>query len=325
MSSTRVISNADKPLKGVLKQMLKSADEFRVASAFLNSGGLEVVREDIERILENEGSVTVLHGADFRITDPRAVRTLIDLRDRFGTFYYYVHYGWRLTKSHRFHPKLYIATADYKTYDVVIGSSNLTKSGLTSNEEVNAVMEGQEDGAPISECLRIFDSLVGSDAAVQPPPDFADRYEELYAKAGELPISAEPPPEFERLVEDLRAIARAAIIELPWDPTGPIEIVILAMQILESETEATAHVRSFRPLQEVYPAVERVTANAGIEVRNDIYYHRPRFHTNVRSLIWNNLANPKDGPPRGRSAFELNHELRGHYRLTDAYLQYAGE
>ena len=139
-SEVAVVSNASRSLGDVLNEELRDADEFLAATAFLNSDGLNTIRPQLERILHNEGNVSVVHGADFRITDPGAVHTLMDMNLRYGNMSYRVDFDWSLTHRQRFHPKLYLTTSDYERYCAIVGSSNLTLGGLRNNMEVNVVL-----------------------------------------------------------------------------------------------------------------------------------------------------------------------------------------
>ncbi len=62
-----VLANSNQPLGDLMRAEIDRADEFCAASAFLNSGGLNHVLPGMQRILEAEGSVRVVHSADFRI------------------------------------------------------------------------------------------------------------------------------------------------------------------------------------------------------------------------------------------------------------------
>ena len=190
---TTVIENQHGPLGDLLAEELNTADAFYAASAFLNSGGLGIIEPSLRRILEQEGEVSIVHGADFRVTDPDAVRSLAALKMRYGTMSYFVHCDWSLLARQAFHPKLYITTADYRRYCAIVGSSNLTLGGLRSNVEVNAVIRGDDSEEPVRRCLDIFDSILASTALVEPDLEFAEKYAHLHERAGDLPLTCGAP------------------------------------------------------------------------------------------------------------------------------------
>ena len=322
MANVDVISNADKPLKGVLKQVLASADEFRVASAFLNSGGLDVVLPDIARILENEGSVTVLHGADFRITDPRAVWNLVNLRERYANFLYLVHFDWDLTTSQRFHPKLYMSTADYRSYTAVVGSSNLTYSGLTRNEEVNVVLTGERGETPIRQCNAIYESFIRSPELIEPDLDFADRYDYFHAQARDLPILHEPPSAFKEFVRELSELYGGIVDPPTWTPKTQVEVAIQTLQLLEagdSQLSLTGADRKTWPLSRIYAVAERLAR----KLDKDYDWHT--FDNSIRGRINDNVVDLAKGTTVGKGYFERSATQAGYYRLSAVGRAYAGE
>ena len=303
--NTTVIDNATQPLGDLLLAEMRGADEFRAVSAFLSSGGLRIVEGEMRRILENEGRVSVIHGADFRITDPAAIDTLADLKTRFSaTMTYLVHMDWNLLRRPRFHPKMYLATADYQGYCAVVGSSNLTLGGLRDNAEVNVVMRGASDYAPISQCLRAFDSLIADTALLEPTALFAEKYAELYDRAATLPLQDAPPSGLEDLYAELEALQLRRGREVQA-PSTQLDYAALAIANLTGDARRYAH------LQEIYVEAERLARNAGER------YVWDTFRNSVRGRINDNVFG------RGRSLFERNPQSPGAYRLTDAGKSYA--
>lgn len=321
MIDLEVTSNANSPLAEALKRELATADEFRVASAFVNSAGLDIVLPDIQRILENEGSVQVIHGADFNICDPSAVRSLVDLRVQYGNFHYFVHCGWLLSTKQTFHPKLYITTSDYKTYTAIVGSSNLTAAGLKSNEEVNVLIKGGKGESPVRNCNKIFDRLVRSRDLFEPDQEFADRYEEFYEKTRGLQAQPDPPDELHRFIQDL-LIGQDEVTSVLWTPATQLEVVIRALQILESNVSQPALIgdesmpRTW-PLARIYAVAEVVARVLNFD------YDWSTFDNSVRGRINDNIG----GPVRAsdRAYFERNPNRQGEYRLSAVGKSYIGE
>lgn len=320
MIDLKVISNANAPLAEVLKRKLATADEFRVASAFLNSGGLDIVLPDIQRILENEGSVQVVHGADFNICDPSAVRSLVDLRERYGNFHYFVYCGWLLSTKQSFHPNLYITTSDCNAYTAIIGSSNLTAAGLEHNEEVNVVIRGGKAESPVRDCNTIFDRLVRSRELFEPNREFAERYEEFCDKTRELQAQTEPPDELHRFIQEL-LIGKDEVTGVQWLPETQLEVVIRALQILESNVsetkanDATSAPRTW-PLVRIYAVAEVVARALNID------YDWSTFDNSVRARIYDHGGGSSKTSPL--PYFERNPNRQGEYRLTDIGRAYTG-
>ena len=290
------------PLGEFLQAELRGSYEFMAASAFLNSGGLGMIESDLSRILESEGSVSIVHGADFRIADPSAIRTLVDMKTRYPQMSYRVHCDWSLTRSQRFHPKLYIARKDRRNYCAAIGSSNLTLGGLRDNAEVNVVIRGEISDSTIQDCLKIYDKIHDSPSLIEPNAAFADKYAALYGRAENLPLSAAPPPaEIKNLLDDLMASVRPANLRAP--ETQP-DYMAAALRRLGGESEYVA-------LRDISGEAERLARSAGESYKWDT------FHNSARRAINTNAAG------RGRQLFERRGRGIGQYRLSEKGRAYA--
>ena len=311
MPNTQVITNRDQPLGELLRQRLQGAIEFRAATAFLNSGGLALVLPDFERTLLNEGSVHLMHGPDFRIVDPDAVETLTDLRARFGNFHYYVH------TEKRFHPKVYIIDSeDFAT--AVVGSSNMTHAGLSSNDEVNAVLTGRRMAKGIRECHKFFTSFVENPASIEPNSEFARAFRRFHQDYRKLPTQDDLPIEWEKLLQEYR-IDEATVKEVAWTPRNQTEIVIRAMQILESKEQPSPAPPSGRTwdLDRIIGIAETVARTVNEEYKWDT------FHNSIRRSI-NSHYRDSAGTTVGRGYFLRMPGNRGEYRLTESGRNYRG-
>ncbi len=299
-SAVEVISNLDRPLGELLNEELRNADEFLAATAFLNSNGLNVVMAQLEEILRNEGRVSIVHGADFRITDPRAVHTLVDMNLQHGKMSYRVNFDWSLTHRQRFHPKLYLSTSDYKRYCVIVGSSNLTLGGLRNNTEVNAVIRGDVAEPSVRECLSIYHAILGSQSLIEPDVEFAEKYAVLHGRAQDLALHDEPPTELEALYRELDAYR---VQPQTRKPCTQVEYVMQALVNLTGDDQRYVH------LGDIYNEAERMARNAGQS------YDWDTFQDSVRGRINEHVVGRG-----GRDLFERRGGLGGRfgeYRLSD--------
>ena len=295
MLDVTVVSNSYQPLREILSSELMEADGFQAASAFLNSGGLEVIKPGLEKILENEGRVRIVHGADFRITDPQAMRDLVDMKMRYVNMSYLVHCDWWLTIYHSFHPKLYITTADYLNYCAIVGSSNLTRGGMLENVEVNTVIRGSHSEEPVSQCLNIFESIVKNVALLQPDLTFVEKYEYLHENAKRLSLYQEPSAELADVYQQL--IALQSTINEDWRPHTQSEFIIKAMENL-SEGDPD----KFLGLSSIYKEAERLARSSGERYRWDT------FSNSVRGRLNDNVVGRY-----GRDLFERRGGVTGRY------------
>ena len=301
----QTIDNSQTPLGELLRDELRDSYEFMAASAFLNSGGLEMIAGEMRRILESEGQVSIVHGADFRIADPDAIQTLVDMKTRYPQMSYRVHCDWSLTRSQSFHPKLYLARKDCWSYCAAVGSSNLTRGGLRHNTEVNVVIRGESSDAPIQNCLRIYNEIHDSPSLIEPNAAFVNKYAELYGRAERLPLSADAPAssEIKNLLDDLMEsapVVRAANLRAP---RTQLDFVAAALMRLGGDS-------AYIDLQDISSEAERIARSSGKSW--------DEFHDRVRSRLWEHRAGD-----RGRHLFEWRGQKTGQYRLSEEGRAYA--
>jgi len=113
---------------------LSKAVRLDVAVAFVLEGGLELLEEHLVDLVARGGRLRLLTGDYFDISEPSALRRLLDLRARFATNIELRIFECRETS---FHAKSYIAHFEGRDGVAFVGSSNLSKSALTQGVEWN--------------------------------------------------------------------------------------------------------------------------------------------------------------------------------------------
>ena len=227
-----VIKNPNNNLGQFLIKELDGACLFRVASAYMNYSGLNTLINPIERILAESGAVSVIHGADFHITDPDTIKTLSTLNTNQPTMTYRVRVDWTALQNPRFHPKLYLTSRDLARYVAVIGSSNVTHSGLFENVEINTILEGDSHEQGIGQCISAFDSLLQDRDLVEPNGEFYILYNRLFEYARSHPLRDEPPAELRDLYRNLLEYNPKPV---QWKPKNQLDFVIFTLQNLEHD------------------------------------------------------------------------------------------
>ena len=177
--TTRIVMNNGESLGDVLAQNLSDANQFLVASAYLNANGLMQVMPAVERILDLNGQVSVVHGFYPQITETSAIRELAKLADSFDQMRYGVYTDRDRSLEGSFHPKMYITHSKANDWRVIIGSSNLTKGGLRSNLEVNCTLEGPESNPAIQKCRFIYERIQIDQNTYRPTVDWIDAYDKI--------------------------------------------------------------------------------------------------------------------------------------------------
>lgn len=121
-----------------LIQSLQKADSVDIIVSFLMESGVKMLLKELEKALKNGARIRILTGNYLGITQPSALYLIkrklgnrVDLR-----FYN--------EKGRSFHPKSYIF--HYENFsEIYIGSSNISKSALTSGIEWNYRFSSRTD------------------------------------------------------------------------------------------------------------------------------------------------------------------------------------
>lgn len=147
------IDNHSKKLRDALKLHLSDSTEVFFALAFIRQSGLNMIFADIEAIIQRGGKVTVLFANDFGATESEAITTLKELGVRLKFF----------SKTNiSFHLKAYLFKKATSAV-AIIGSSNLSASGLTTGAEWSLC--ANSDQIDFASILLEFQRLWDSDAS----------------------------------------------------------------------------------------------------------------------------------------------------------------
>lgn len=188
-----------------------STDGF-IAVAFLKQAGWRLIAEEVVTFLQRGGSLRMLVGTDFFLTDPESLRELLRLSTEHPSF------EWRLMKAAQatFHPKYY-RFRDPKNLWVMTGSANLTAGGLERNIETSVVIEDGADGRLAAECQQNEAALWAHPRGQIPTEELIGIYAAEYQvaskrmKAAQTGLAKElaesPKLEGEKLQEELQAYA----------------------------------------------------------------------------------------------------------------------
>jgi HKD family nuclease len=134
----------------LLKTELSRARKFCFGMALITQNGLDLISSSMESCLEAGGRGRVLFGIDLP-TEPAAIENLCTIQRKYKR-------GFELRRFQSgrtfFHPKLSIFTRQDATKAAVIGSSNLTGGGLSTNYETNVFLD---DRKVVIQLLEYFD------------------------------------------------------------------------------------------------------------------------------------------------------------------------
>lgn len=128
------IDNKNILLKDLLKQQFENSIEALFALAFIRQSGVNMLIPYIEKFIERGNSISILFANDFGASEAEAIRTLKEVGVRLK-FY--------SNPNSSFHIKSYIfKKSNYSL--AIIGSSNLSASGLSSGKEWNVCVKSDE-------------------------------------------------------------------------------------------------------------------------------------------------------------------------------------
>ena len=150
MSFEIIQNNGPDNLRDTLNHQLKRSSEVFIAVAFLTQAGLDKILQSLREVAA-EGQVRFLTGLYQGVTEPQALQTLLRIqRETRGQF------AVRLSKEPKFHRKLYLL-GDKTHSTAIIGSSNLTREGLTSGGELNLMVHLPKDSVHAKKFTQPFE------------------------------------------------------------------------------------------------------------------------------------------------------------------------
>ena len=135
-----------------LIQSLKKADSVDIIVSFLMESGVKMLLEELDNALKRGAKIRILTGNYLGITQPSA---LYLLKKKLGSRVDMRFYN---EKDRSFHPKSYIF--HYERYsDIYIGSSNISRSALTSGIEWNYRFSSVSDPKNYEKFYHAFEDL----------------------------------------------------------------------------------------------------------------------------------------------------------------------
>ncbi len=126
--------NSQVTLNSVLIEYLKWAEGVDIAVAFIRKSGVNLIAHDLQNIIDNRGKIRIIGGQDFGYTEPDALKELSRIGAEIKIF----------NGEQIFHPKCVIFRRGDRLR-IIIGSSNLTSSGLESGVEWNLAVNEDHD------------------------------------------------------------------------------------------------------------------------------------------------------------------------------------
>ena len=159
-------SAGTKVLTSLIKE-LEQCEEFFFSVAFITYSGVIVLLNTLKELEAKgiKGKILASQYLDF--TDPKALKKLLEFEN----------ISLKISTGESLHTKGYIFRND-KSYNVIVGSSNLTQSALTKNNEWNMRVSSMEEGSIVHETLNEFNRIF--DGATVVTNEWIEAYRLIY-------------------------------------------------------------------------------------------------------------------------------------------------
>lgn len=209
------IDNQKMKLADVLASTFPASKTVKIAVAFAKRSGIKIIEESLKKCLDNGGSIEFVVGLDFHTTDAAVLQTFRTLSKSYPEFGFYC-FSDPSDNIITYHPKLYLFESEYLVKSI-IGSSNLTKGGLSENIEVNVLLELERDSEKAENIFDIYARIKYQPTRFAPDDEYIQTYQAVIEEAER--------PQYRR--QDTRiAIERLRELEkgLPKPYTNPITL-----------------------------------------------------------------------------------------------------
>lgn len=165
-----LISGGDDALHAHLRPWIDQARTVDLSVSFLMASGVRLVLPHFQDLLARGGRLRLLTGDYLDVTEPTALRLLMDLD---GDRQLHVFCAARVP----FHPKAWMFTFGGGGGALIVGSSNLSRSALTEGVEWNLRYFDHADAAPLADACAAFEALLSRTEVAPITPDWIDTYE----------------------------------------------------------------------------------------------------------------------------------------------------
>jgi superfamily II DNA or RNA helicase/HKD family nuclease len=202
LDQQRLIKGGDDPFLPHLVRHMDGADACDIAVAFLLESGARCIVEHLKDFLDRGGRARILVSDYLDVTDPVALRLLHDLDGDLALKVYE-------TRANGFHLKSYVFLrgADGVAF---VGSSNLSRSALTTHIEWNYKVVSSHDHHGFQEIRDGFERLFAAPTSVSINEGWIEEYERrrVAPRLGEASVVEEiPEPKIEPHSIQLEALA----------------------------------------------------------------------------------------------------------------------
>jgi len=296
---TQIIDNEKMNLLGFLRSSLEKAVELNVSVAFLKNSGLSLLKSGLINMLKNKASAEFLVGLDFRTTDPDSLFELKRLKESYSTLKIFCFCEPNKNPSSIFHPKLYLIKNGAGIVTSVVGSSNLTKGGLSDNVELNVIFKGKDTESEILQLTNFYLRMRLKESVFEPSLEYIEGYQKVYGT-----FIAHQDKAF-RINDTKKEIAKLKEIEETLPGTRPTirRLIIDAIKSLRKGKGDYVH------LQDIYAYVKAQLTSYEVDFSSVV-----NIDANIRRAIYGDLVGWKG--QYNNEYFERKATYSGLFRIT---------
>lgn len=305
MSNIQILSNLNLPIGKIINQELFNSKNTQIAVAFLKHSGIKVIENSLKYSLDNGGRFELIAGLDFKTTDPKSMRFFIELKKQYPNLNFFC-YGDKKQNRNEivFHPKIYLFQNEKETTSIV-GSTNLTGGGLTSNFEVNTIFN-EKKPLYFSQLQAIYNSIKFTDSLFTPNEDYLNGYSDVFKAFETSEDKALKDKGIAKVIKEIETKAENLPGTIP-----SIKSMIIDF-ILDKEKNGISRVS-------VVEITENLIQRIKIEKLED-KYKLDTFNNSIRGELNHNELN--SNTKNGLKLFERVE--RGYYSLTENGKNYKG-
>lgn len=220
-----------------LVNSMRKARQIDIIVSFLMESGVRMLLKDLKQSIDSGARVRILTGNYLGITQPSALYLIKQkLGDRVDLRFYN-------EKDRSFHPKSYIFHYDDHS-DIYIGSSNISRSALTSGIEWNYRFSSIADRANYEKFVKTFEDLFENHSII-----IDDKELKSYSKSWHRPAASRDLDKYDESEEDADTK-----VKLLYEPRGAQIEALCALENSREEGAEKALVQAATGIGKTYLA-----------------------------------------------------------------------
>ena len=300
----QILSNTNYSLVDVLKSELIESTQVKMAVAFVRRTGIDEIYKSLEYAMNvNNAKIELIAGLDFKTTDAKALLALKEIEDTNKNFSFYCFGDKRDNYNDLiFHPKIYLfetALSKNTKFTSVIGSSNLTSGGLTSNFEVNSVFR-EDKPKYFSQLQAIYNEIKFTDSIFKPSKDYILKYGGIKREIEKTENLADKD-----ILSEIKELKKE---ELRLPGTVPSLKKIIIEFISEKNKSGINEVT----LEELYEKIPQIIVKQNLQMKMDTIFNTIRGELNKHEENSNHKDNMQLFKRTGRGLYCLTGKAKNY-------------